>query len=86
MMRRAVEKSLAAIDRGVANERYRPSPVVDPRPTIPLTTYAPGGIFLMWDVEVTDQFIEWWDTLSVEEQEAISAAVELLQQRGKGGA
>jgi hypothetical protein len=31
MMRRAVEKSLAAIDRGVANERYRPSPVVDPR-------------------------------------------------------
>jgi hypothetical protein len=84
MMRGGFEESLAAIERGITSERYRPSPVVDPRPTIPLTTYAPGGIFLMWDVEVTDQFIEWWDTLSVEEQEAISAAVELLEQRGPG--
>jgi len=38
----------------------------------------------MWDVEVTDKFIEWWDTLPVEEQEAISAAINLLEQRGPG--
>ena len=38
----------------------------------------------MWDVEVTDQFEQWWDTLSVEEQESIEAAVELLEQRGPG--
>lgn len=36
----------------------------------------------MWDVEVTDQFVKWWDTLSVEEQEPLEAAVELLEQRG----
>jgi hypothetical protein len=39
---------------------------------------------LVWDVEVTDQFARWWDTLSVEEQESIEAAVELLEQRGPG--
>lgn len=38
----------------------------------------------MWDVEVTDQFEQWWDTLSVEEQESIEAAVELLEERGPG--
>lgn len=38
----------------------------------------------MWDVEVTDQFEQWWDTLSVEEQESIEGAVELLEQRGPG--
>jgi hypothetical protein len=38
----------------------------------------------VWDVEVTDQFEQWWDTLSVEEQESIEAAVELLEQRGPG--
>jgi len=38
----------------------------------------------VWDVEVTDQFEQWWDTLGVEEQESIEAAVELLEQRGPG--
>jgi hypothetical protein len=38
----------------------------------------------MWNVEVTDQFIQWWEDLSVEKQEAISAAVDLLEQRGPG--
>jgi hypothetical protein len=38
----------------------------------------------VWDVEVTDQFEQWWDTLSVEEQESIEAAVELLEQQGPG--
>lgn len=38
----------------------------------------------MWDIEVTDQFIEWWETLSVAEQEAIKGPVDLLEQRGPG--
>jgi hypothetical protein len=38
----------------------------------------------VWDVEVTDQFEQWWDTLSVQEQQAIDAAVGLLEQRGPG--
>jgi hypothetical protein len=38
----------------------------------------------MWDVEVTDQFVQWWDTLSVEEQESIKAVVDMLEQRGPG--
>lgn len=37
---------------------------------------------MAWEVEYTDEFESWWETLSVEEQERISAAVELLQQRG----
>lgn len=38
----------------------------------------------MWDVEFTDQFEAWWDTLSAEEQQSIDAAVRLLEQRGPG--
>ena len=38
---------------------------------MPLTTYALEGMMLVWDIEVTDQFIGWWDTLTVEEQESI---------------
>lgn len=38
----------------------------------------------MWDIEVTDQFEQWWDALSVEEQQTIDAAVGLLEQRGPG--
>jgi hypothetical protein len=38
----------------------------------------------MWDVEVTDQFERWWDTLNVEDQQTIDAAVGLLEQRGPG--
>jgi hypothetical protein len=35
-----------------------------------------------WDVEYTDEFEAWWETLGEQEQEAIDAAVELLEQRG----
>lgn len=38
----------------------------------------------MWDVEFTDQFEAWWDTLSAEEQQSIDAAVRLLEHRGPG--
>ncbi len=37
---------------------------------------------MTWEVEYTDQFESWWDDLEEEEQEAIDAAVELLQERG----
>jgi hypothetical protein len=36
----------------------------------------------VWDVEVTDEFVGWWNTLSVEEQERITVRIEKLQQRG----
>ncbi len=32
----------------------------------------------MWEVEVTDEFEEWWDDLSGEEQEDINAVVIVL--------
>jgi len=36
----------------------------------------------MWDVEYTDEFGQWWDTLDEHEQESIAASVELLRQLG----
>jgi len=37
---------------------------------------------MKWDVEYTDEFEEWWDSLSEGEQEDISASVQLLEERG----
>lgn len=36
----------------------------------------------MWEVEVTDQFIEWWSTLSDAQREAVTDRVDLLAERG----
>lgn len=36
----------------------------------------------MWRVDYTDQFESWWDELSADEQERVTAAVELLEQFG----
>lgn len=36
----------------------------------------------MWEVEYTDQFDDWYQTLTEEEQDAVIARVELL---GSGG-
>ena len=38
----------------------------------------------MWDVEYTDQFDQWWNSLSIDEQAAIDVAVEVLQEKGPG--
>ncbi len=38
----------------------------------------------MWDIEVTDQFVEWWDALTVQEQDPIEAAIDMLEQDGPG--
>lgn len=35
-----------------------------------------------WEVEYTDEFGEWWDSLSEDEQEDIDAMVRLLERKG----
>jgi hypothetical protein len=37
---------------------------------------------MFWEVEFTDEFGEWWDTLDADEQESIDAAVGLLEVQG----
>ena len=37
---------------------------------------------MVWEVEYTDEFGEWWESLSIEEQESISASIELLETVG----
>jgi hypothetical protein len=37
---------------------------------------------MAWDVEFTDEFGEWWDTLDAEEQNSIDVAVGWLEERG----
>lgn len=39
-------------------------------------------VVVAWEVEYTNEFEAWWETLDEEEQEAIDAAVELLEERG----
>ncbi|MBL8776865.1 MAG: type II toxin-antitoxin system RelE/ParE family toxin [Acidimicrobiales bacterium] len=36
----------------------------------------------MWDVEVTDEFEEWWQSLTSDQQEALTDRVDLLAERG----
>ncbi|WP_219340246.1 type II toxin-antitoxin system RelE/ParE family toxin [Spartinivicinus marinus] len=49
---------------------------------IPLKEYSFEVIFLMWDVEFTDEFEGWWDRLTAEEQIDVEATVALLEQLG----
>lgn len=37
---------------------------------------------MAWEVEVTDQFREWWDGLTVDQQESVTDRVDLLAERG----
>lgn len=37
---------------------------------------------MSWEVEVTDEFEEWWATLSGAEQESVAAAEGLLEEKG----
>jgi hypothetical protein len=37
---------------------------------------------MRWEVEYTDEFGEWWSTLSAAEQESLDASVRLLEERG----
>ena len=36
----------------------------------------------MWDVEVTEAFTAWWQTITEQEQDDVTALVELLAERG----
>lgn len=37
---------------------------------------------MSWEVEYTDEFGDWWNDLSVGEQESLDASVRLLEERG----
>ena len=37
---------------------------------------------VVWEVEVTDQFVEWWSTLSDDQREALTDRVDLLAETG----
>lgn len=37
---------------------------------------------MAWDVEYTDEFAEWWESLSSEEQESVAVSVRLLEEKG----
>jgi hypothetical protein len=37
---------------------------------------------MAWEVEYTDEFEEWWNSLSEAEQDEITASVELLMEKG----
>lgn len=43
---------------------------------------AVGYTKSVWAVEFTDEFGDWWDTLTVEQQTAVADRVELLAERG----
>lgn len=36
----------------------------------------------MWDIEFTDEFEAWWDSLDVAEQDAVDIGVEFLREDG----
>ena len=37
---------------------------------------------MVWDVEYTDEFFEWWESLSIDEQKSVAVSVELLEVLG----
>lgn len=37
---------------------------------------------MVWEVEVTDEFLEWWHELSHNQQESVTDRVDLLAERG----
>lgn len=55
----------------------RPANKVD---LIAVNTYTKS----VWDVEYTDEFGEWWLSLSIEQQEALDDRVMLLAEHGPG--
>jgi hypothetical protein len=37
---------------------------------------------LVWEVEVTDQFVEWWDRLNTDQRDSVTDRVDLLAEQG----
>jgi len=63
--------------------------VVTPVKGIPRFIYSIDGIFhqgyiynMSWDIEYTDEFGQWWSSLSEDEQVSLAASVQLLEERG----
>ncbi|MDF5977534.1 type II toxin-antitoxin system RelE/ParE family toxin [Pseudomonas aeruginosa] len=44
--------------------------------------YSLGLYFVAWDIEYTDEFGDWWGSLSEDEQESLAVTVRLLEERG----
>jgi hypothetical protein len=38
---------------------------------------------MVWEVEVTDEFVSWWSTLTIEQQKAVTDRVDVLAERGQ---
>jgi hypothetical protein len=36
----------------------------------------------VWEVEVTDEFLAWWSTLTIDQQEAVTDRIDVLMERG----
>lgn len=36
----------------------------------------------MWDVEITDEFLEWWSSLNESQQDDLQTSIELLESEG----
>jgi hypothetical protein len=36
----------------------------------------------VWEIEVTDEFADWWDSLDADQQESVTDRVDLLAERG----
>ena len=36
----------------------------------------------MWNVEITDEFLDWWGSLSESQQDALQVSIELLESEG----
>lgn len=50
-----------------------------------LTSRMVGLYFAVpWEVEYTDQFGAWWETLSEDDQERVAIAVAVLEEQGPG--
>ena len=39
---------------------------------------------MAWEVEYTDEFAEWWETLDAKDEDAVIRAVRMLEERGPG--
>ncbi len=42
----------------------------------------PEGVVMNWEVEYTNEFEQWWETLTESEQIAVASSVGLLEARG----
>ena len=44
--------------------------------------YFEAILQISWEIEYTDEFEQWWESLSIEEQESVAVSVRLLEECG----